>query len=713
MPTVDIKTDYGAVGDGQIATVNATFNSASNSLTVFTQIFAAGDITKFICVSGWLTAVGSNGANPAGGQGSAAVTANGTINSISAAWNGTSMTVVLGGPAASRSISSVATQIEWGSDDRPAFEAFNTAQTGQSNVTLTIPSGRYLLVTGTGGGGASLPIGQTIATLNVTVSGSPTLSDMLGGGAGPTLNFNGAPLYNDNTAESLIQTVSAGSTVLSMVTIADASKYTANTWAWMTGYDTQGFGSPPNPQFGEFVKITAVNAGAGTVTINSPLRYSYKSTWPKWGFGTPGSGAPNYTGGSFSLGGPATLYLIQSALWDVDHTWDGVNFRATPTLQNMGGRNMTVKNSTFESFGPNVSFQRDCTFDNIVVPTQWELDKDTDYLTVSNSTISGFFGPQSPSPFNVTLNNVTVTNQFPATGANYTIINCTLPTDVQFGPNAYGAPTSVSVSGTSFAGQLLLGGVKEVDINTTGAYSCSNGLITRLKAGGTGAPPQWAFPGLYFFLGSRYNYENAAWKVLDVYDDGTTLYIQTNQSTGFPTPVSGSAISAITAPPLISFSGCTGSDDAVSWSNVTANRIQFSQWNKTYSGNIGAASAAHQIKIAGQVVSIRITVAAGYSAGTLNLNGPFVIAKPGNTEATWSPVIDLTTTGVRTITPAGANSLGSDSGLALPNSGNVWLVDNQITPAMSGAVGAGSATIEISANLGFGLGTVGLIGLRR
>jgi len=710
----DIKSTYGAVGDGQLITSNATFNSASNNLTVFSQIFTAGDVGKFICVAGWLTALGANGGNPAGGQGSAAGTANGTIDSISAAWDGTSMTVVLGGPAAGRSISNVSTTMEWGSDDRAAFEAFNTAQAGQSNVALTIPAGRYLFVSGRGGAGPSLAVGQGVASLTVTGIGGPTLSDMLGGGAGPVLNFNGAPLYNDNTAELLIQSVSAGATVLHTVTASDAGKATVGKWSWMTGFDVQGFGSPPNPQFAEFVKVTAIDAVAGTITINAPLKNSYKSNWPKWVNGSAGVGAPTYTGGAFSLGGPATLYLIQSDLWDVDHIWDGVNFRATPTLQNMGGRNMTVKNSTFESFGPNVSFQRDATFDNITVPTSWELDKDTENLTIFNSTLHGFAGPQSPSPFNVTLNNVTITTQFQATSANWTINNSSLPDQSQFGPSAYGAPDVVSVTGTSFAGQLLIGGVKEVDLTGTGGYSCTNGLITRLKSGGTGGPVQWAIPGHYFFIGSRYNYENPAWKVLDMYDDGTTLYIQTDQSGGFPSPVSpATTISAITAAPLISFASCTGTDDAISWSNVTSNRVQFSQWNKIYNGNIGAADAVHQIKISGQVISIKFTVASGYSAGTLNLDGPVVIAKPGNTQATWTPIIDLTTAGVRTITPAGASSLGSDSGLALPNSGNVWLVDNQITPAMSGAVGSGSVTIEIQTDLGINPAQITIVGRPR
>jgi hypothetical protein len=701
--SVDIKADYGAVGDGQLQTLTVSFTAGSNNLTVLSNTFTGVDVGKVICVSGWLTAVGSSGGNPSGGQGysAASPTVPATISSVGTFTSG-SQTLTLTGPAAAQTATGQALQVEWGTSDYGAFASFNTAQAGNSSVVLTIPAGRYVLATASTGN--SMPVGKGIKSLTINGTGSPILSDLLGGGNGAALNFNGAPLFNDNTAESLIQTVNAGSTVLHMVTTADAAKYSANTWAWMTGYDIQGFGSPPNHQWSEFVFITAVNTGVGTVTLQSPLKNSYKSTWPKWGFGSVGSGSPSYTGGSFSLGGPATLYLIDQN-WNTVQIWNGVGFRWTPTLGNGCGRSITINNAVFESFPFNVSFQQSCAINGIrgTVGVLWELDKGTEYFSLSDATIRGL-SIQSPSPFNVMLDTVIVQNQFLSTTKNWAMQNCTIPSGMGFGASSYGICERLYVADCAFAGQTVLGGVKETNITTTGGYSCTNGLISRLKSGGTGEPPQWAVPGGYFFIGSRFNYENAVWRCLDIWDNGTTLFIQTDQSGGFPPTIGGTGdIAIIGSPPIITYVGNFGCDDAVSWSAVSSPSRMLTQWDMTYNGNIGASNPAHQVKVSGQLVSITITVGAGYSAGTLNLDSPFVVVKPGNTQLQWTPVVDLTVAGTRVINANGTvtGGGGADANLAAPNSGNIWLVSDQITVAMSGATGSGSVRLQIKTDAGF------------
>jgi hypothetical protein len=706
--SVNIKTDYGAVGDGQIATVNATFTSGSNNLTVFFNIFVASDIGKYIAVQNWIV---PTGANPAGVNGSAAATSPNTIASISVPWNGTSMTIVLGGSAAVQSQVATSSKIEWGSDDTPAFAAFNAAQVGQSNITLVLPAGRYIMVTG--GGGGSLAIGAGMAPdslLTVNGSGSPVLSDMLGGGAGPVLGFNGAPLYNDNTAESLVQTVSAGSTSITCITHSDAGKYTANTWAWLTGYDTQGFGSPPNPQWAEFVFVTGVDASTGVVSFNAPLKNSYKSTWPAWVLGSPGTGAPNYTGGAFSLGGPATLYLLKSDAWNLNQIWNGVSFAATPTLMNCGIKNITINNANFETFSANCSFNLNFTVTGSTVPTLWELDKVTDTCVIQNCTLHGLFGPQSPSPYNVTIDTCNITNIWQGSSNHWIVTNCTMPVDPGMGSTAYGAITSFTGTTNTYQSQTFQNLVQETSVTTTGAWSCSGGLMSRTKSAGSGEPPQWCVPGSYFALSQRYSFINPVWKCLDVYESAGTLFIQTDQTGGFPSGVNGdSDIFAITAPALVNFSGCIGSDDALSLSNIGLHRYQ-TKWDLTYTGDIGSSDVnpAHLIKVSGTPIFVRITVISAYTGGLLKLD-PFVIAKPSNFEVSWLPVIDLTTTGVRTITPSGVTgSTGSDSALAFPNSGSVWLVSNQITPFMTGVSGSGSVRIEIQTDMGFPTGVVPL-----
>lgn len=682
--SVDIKATYGAHGDGQIATTLITMSSTVNPthLTVSTALFVVGDVGKSIAIS----LVG-----PAGGP---------YLTTIASFTD--SQHVVLTDPCSTTVVASSGL-IEWGNDDTTAFAAFNTANNGGSNVTLTIPAGRYCFANGP----FSLAIGTGIQGLSVIGTGGPTLTDMLDTGVGFAINAGTTGklvLYNDNTAESYVQTVGAGATVLNMLTPADAGKYSVNTWAWMTGYDTQGFGSPPNPAFAEFVFIIATDAVAGTVTIQTPLKYSYKSDWPEWVLGSAGSGTPNYTGGAFSLGGPAKLYLINSVNWDGTHVWDGVNFRSSGTVFNCDGKNITIKNSLCEVFGPNVSFQHECVIDNIsVLNTEWELDKATDFFTMSNSTVHSLKS-QSRSPFNVTLNNVTINNSLNGVSANWTLNNCSLPGGSLIYPIAYGGADTIAFNNTTFTTTDTYSaelGVGEDDIAGVGAWSISNGLMSRPKSSGTGEPPQWAIPGSYFGFHSRYTGMAPVWKCLDIYQTGNTLFLQTDQTvSAFPPTVNGGAgsvgVNAVISK-LLSYSGNTGSPSATGWQG---NRL-FSHWLQTYTGNIGAATAANLIQIWGQVVFIKVTVNAGYSAGTMDLDA-FVLQKPSNNDTVWNPIFDLTVSGTRIITPSGVTgSVGSDSGLTLPNSGNVWLVSNQITPEMTGAVGSGSVIIEIQTDQGF------------
>lgn len=685
MPTKDIKTDYGAVGDGQLQTLTVSFTAGQFTLTVFSNTFSSLDVNKKIAIENWIVADPSN---PLGA----------IINTITAvgAFSGGSQTLTLSGDAAALSATSATKQVEWGTEDTGAFISFFTAFAGQTGVILTIPAGRYCMARR----GLSTVIFQGILGLTVNGSGSPVITDMLGAGGyflGSTLSI----LFNDNQAEARIQTISAGATTLHMVTVADAAKYSVNTWCWMTGFDTQGYGNPPNPYWAEYVFITAVDLVGGTVTIQSPLRNSYKSTWPNWVTGFPGTGAPNYTGGGFSLGGPATLYLIHQD-WNATHVYNNVNFKLTPTLINVNCRDATFSGCTFEAFGPNCSQQINFTVDGATIPISWEIDKGTTNFFLSNSTIRGlnFF---SAWPDNATLNNVTIQNDLNNSPKSFTAANCTFPTGVGFGPSSFGNGNSVNISNTSFAGQTVVGGVSESDLTGTGGYSMSGGIISRLKAGGTGAQPQWATPDHYFYIGSRFGFENTPLKVLDVWDNGTTLFIQTDQTGGFPPLVSPATTYSARTGQIrdFSFSNCTGCDDANSWSAVITGQPQFSQWHLTYSGNIGAANSVHQFNAVGKVISVKITVAAGYSAGTFNLNSPFVVTKPANTAVFWNPVIDLTTPGVRTITPSSTVSLGTDSGLALPNSGALRIPENQMTAAMSGVTGSGSVTLEILTDQGF------------
>ena len=123
----DLVANYGGKGDGQRQTVIATMAARSPNLTVDTSIFVSTDQGKAITL--W--------------WGGASLTT--TIKKYNSP-----IDVVLSANAPS-AISSVSTDILWGTDNTPAFFAFRTfalTQTPGVQVTLTIPDGRYCLRTG-------------------------------------------------------------------------------------------------------------------------------------------------------------------------------------------------------------------------------------------------------------------------------------------------------------------------------------------------------------------------------------------------------------------------------------------------------------------------------------------------------------------------------------------------------------------------------------
>lgn len=127
---------------------------------------------------------------------------------------------------------------------------------------------------------------------------------------------------------------------------------------------------------------------------------------------------------------------------------------------------------------------------------------------------------------------------------------------------------------------------------------------------------------------------------------------------------------------------CVGCAAALNLSNSGAyNKPIYEYYNVTFMGDGIRPSPNWEPPQAvwGKIVSIKINVVKAYSGtlGTAYSLFPFVdtpILLSNNTTFIYnSPVIDLKTVGMRTITPQGATSLGADSGLALPVDSLLWL----------------------------------------
>jgi hypothetical protein len=666
MTTKNIKTDYGAVGDGQIAT--AVLTVSGTTLTSTTALWANSDVGKLIAIE------------KAGAGGVAAF-----MTTISGFTNAQVITLT---DTPTSAFTSQTRQVEWGTDDNTAFTNFHNDFQGASGVFLTIPPGRYCFcgATTVNGGPSNsnlFSIGVTELTVTGDVTTPPTLTDMLGAGNGLFMGPAGAAFTDtgDGSTGAKTQTSNIGDTTLTLITHTDISLFTANTWAVMTGFDIQGFGFPANLQFFEFVFITAVHNGAGgvdpsTVTLQSGLKNRYSSAWPLF-FGQPA--------------GPAKLFQMHQN-WAATHTYNNLVVVSTPTLTNLIGQNVNVNNVTCPVFGLNPTQTQNATFTNYSVPNiAWELDKIIENITLNNCTLHQLSGANSSSPNVLTMNSTTI-SAGPNIGAKTIIANgCTLSGGLHIGPGSYGVATGSATFTSCVIDSLdTFGGVAETDLAGTGAYTMSGGVISRVKSAGTGAPPQWAVPGGWCYFGG-YRAASSAFQVLDVTDDGTNIHIQTNLAGGFPAQFtnggSSTPIKAQTCPSTkFSFVGCTGSDVAVGLSgSVPAKRPYCSYWNFTYQG-VAWKSTQAIIPLWGKVVSIVINVSTAFTGtGALSMNfGPPFVLDSTNHVVQWTGfAVDLKTAGTRTITPSGVTgTAGLDSGLTLPDA-TTWMVGDQFQPTLS------------------------------
>lgn len=238
---------------------------------------------------------------------------------------------------------------------------------------------------------ASIAANPTQAVLVLTsgsppcnVSAVPTNSNLILGITNPVIWGYGASVttaflsqfsfYNDSAHNSLVNTVSAGATQVTVNdgTISVYSGCINICWIAITGLENQTTGYPPSHLLLEYKKITGISGN--TITISSPLANSYKSTWPL---------IPNTS--SF-LGGPAAIYLL-------DPRWDSTNFIYGLTINVGGGatgfgaaRSSSLIDVTFLDPGGVSPTASDTLYLTRVNTNAIELDKEINYIQLDYTT---------------------------------------------------------------------------------------------------------------------------------------------------------------------------------------------------------------------------------------------------------------------------------------------------------------------------------------
>ncbi len=562
-----------------------------------------------------------------------------------------------------------------------AFNAYFATATG--DVTLFIPTGTYSTSQGTS---------QWFASTASTAD-SLTIS-----GYGATFNnsvyFGHFVTFDNNTHQARCQSVDAGSTTIQLTTLADHPLFNVGDWALMTGLDLQGGGSPPNPQWHEYVQIIAKDTGTGVciLTLSDPLDNTYLSTWPHYASGS--AFAPDQ-------GGPATLYAIDQT-WDLDFFCNGVTFAGTENIQYTKFRHVEYLECTWpvSSLGPvptaTFYFKYDsCTINSVTI----EADKLVTTYEIVDTTFLHGIGFQSASVTNFIMSGSTVTGVLDGNGGGDTSISdSSIPASWALAPYAYGACLG-SHTLTNVVGPSVLSN----PTGTTGATFATSlythtgsGVFTIAKASG---PQGWAVPSARIIV-SGSNGTITQFTVMDVAESGSNTVITTDLGGAFPSAPSGwgaSVLLSCRATNSIVASGLSGSDQLTNLNNPGAQGLPLNSYLKKTLQNSFSPGAEQYCN--GKMVSFSINVTLAYAGATSTVKiTPNQFHTFGTLDSTYAaydftPSINAKVAGARVFRPGGVTGTQSgDTSMTAPPTPAPWM-SKSIAPFLSASVADGTLTV--------------------
>ncbi|MBK3665339.1 hypothetical protein JJE66_29420 [Bradyrhizobium diazoefficiens] len=558
-------------------------------------------------------------------------------------------------------------------DAAPAFAAFNKwAVTQTALVQLTIPSGSVCAFTTNAG----LWWAKGIKNLLVVGYGATITNN---GASNPAFFLGGRGQIADNLHSARLATVAAGSSKVQLLTPKQASAFTVGSYALITGFDLQGiwqapYGYPSNPHWFEYVKVTSVDASAGTVTFAAPLKNTYKSTWP------------NYNSGSqfeVDAGGPATLYALDPS-WDTQVEYRGLTISQEKFQTYAVGRSVTYRDVKFTGYNCGVPTQNYLwqAINTDMSTCNMEVDKLITSMVLNGVTINQLKF-QSSSTDLVTISSSIIKTQMTGTPKK-AVISDTKIADFRPGAFAYGrtdevictncvissfSPAGVFESGfgsnpvqISYAmsngvitfpnGTAVLGatnnGVGKVRLTVVstagfasndrvnvssigGTYEANGGnklilvidsthidlpevsFVNAYRSGGVIGlyAPRWAVPGTNLLWVGAHG-TGPIFKVLDVTQDQNFTYIKTDFPGSFPAYAGAKLAIRVHPAPKFTCSNCSGSTDALDLSNAPAGAPLYSYSKRTYSALTGTTPAP-RVPLWGPLKSAKFNVTTPYS----------------------------------------------------------------------------------------------------
>ena len=597
-------------------------------------------------------------------------------------------------------------------DNTAAFAAFanwaiNTWQVSHSGqIELFIPSGLTCTLDT-----ASILHGFD-GVLNLLVSGyGATLKSQTNG----YFHLGSKGYIQDSSHSVRLNTANAGDTTITInpsaatqpasgtplfgcgTIAACAGLFTVGNLAIIAGFDLQGgIGTPPNNFYYEYITPTNINTSTGVITLSVPLKYSYKTTWPQFGFGG------GTAGDNFDPGGPATIFALPAS-YNATFEYDGLIFVQVANGNDeadIGGRTIIMKDATWTfngegCFFPTVNFS--VTISNVIgANCTMEVDKFIGTLTITNSTFSQL-GFQSASPQATTITGSTITatsgtNGLVGTPQNITISNNSIISGTLTPGPTYGRTDTITVSNSvvnnigsqsnsNFGGNKFSGAFNEGINNIPGA-TMSGGVISIPKSyiSANEGAISWAAPGNNMCWGDQ----NAItpyscvqpFQITDVTQSGSNILFTTSLAGTWPTWTNQSLLYVRTWPATaVKFTSVTGtSGEAAMLSLADCFGLPiYTCYEVTYN-NAGSASSFYW-GMFGTISKLEYNVTQAYGGSTSPAqvtSAPSIFNDGVNTSlatVSYLPIANLAALGDRTLDATGgfpASWANVKSGDSLP-----------------------------------------------
>jgi hypothetical protein len=421
-------------------------------------------------------------------------------------------------------------------DSAPALQSWLTFARANSGSTLTVPAGYFLINSNPGNeiGWA----GFTNKCKNATIQGSTTgVTKFNRFYMGTYSNLQ----YTYDTA-GRIETAAAGSNTITLVNSGDASKFSVGNWVLVCGLGLMRADSYPlSFQYFEYRKITTESGNR--LTLDAPLAYDYKSTWP-----LVRSGDLHPT---IDYGGPAMIYRVTHSEF-FDNTSIIRNITVDPSNNGDPGvfqgcqRNYVVDGCTFIGTGNYTTFSPSNCASCRVLNTKWsggvgEVDKLVSYLEIDHcETANTTLLFQSASVDRCVIKNAVGKFINGGTARIHEISNCNI--QLFGGPSFFGNTESLTLENSTVEPAINKRCVERVDYEWTG----SGVFRTPWTSSHITTAFQYAMPGFRWAIG---NYQGAqppgyiyplpgiypddgsppfSFRILDVYGDASYFYVKTD-----------------------------------------------------------------------------------------------------------------------------------------------------------------------------------------